>query len=490
MIKVILVDDESFLLEMLEVTIDWADYDMEIVGSFYNGEQALDYAETHEVDIVISDMMMPVMDGLELLREIKKAKPQMEFVVLSAYNEFELVRSFFREGAFDYLVKIDIDSDQTKDVLSRLSRIVWEKKMSGSREERILYVLCHGAEQFMEGADRSVVVVSASIVNSELMQEFNHIVSEIKRSCECVCYNSNDGEAVFLLQKSENLQKNLNEIKKRLELAPFKILAGSSIADSIERMSVLLEEARQGANYSFYVRETLIPYMFIPARNQKIQAVETVALDMCKIYIANNCSESNIYKIKDKIMETLAAYENWNLSYQNALSGAEELILYLNGQLKEAGYTDAVFDEKASYFYEAVCKAESYCRMKGLLEEYMNVLLAEKQQEGTERLIARICSYIDNNYDRDLNLKEIAKQFGISENYLSRRFVKEKNITFKRYVNVLKIEKAKEYLENTTLRIGEICKRLGYNSMEHFSRIFKEETGFSPSEYRSIGKTK
>lgn len=132
MIRVILVDDEPFLLQMLESSIAWEQYGMSVIGTFYNGKQALEYIRENEVDAVICDIMMPVMDGMALLRELKRMDYPAEFVVLSAYRDFELVRDFFRVGIFDYLTKIDIDSPQTAEVLSRLSL---EIKMKKKRRE-------------------------------------------------------------------------------------------------------------------------------------------------------------------------------------------------------------------------------------------------------------------------------------------------------------------------------------------------------------------
>lgn len=135
MIRVILVDDEPFLLQMLESSIAWEQYGMSVIGTFYNGKQALEYIRENEVDAVICDIMMPVMDGMALLRELKRMDYPAEFVVLSAYRDFELVRDFFRVGIFDYLTKIDIDSPQTAEVLSRLSLEIKMKKSAGNTEQ-------------------------------------------------------------------------------------------------------------------------------------------------------------------------------------------------------------------------------------------------------------------------------------------------------------------------------------------------------------------
>lgn len=487
MIRIVLVDDEPFLLEMLENTIPWADYDMKVVGSFYNGRQALDYLKDQEVDAVISDIMMPVMDGMEFLRALKEEGNQCEFVVLSAYNEFELVRSFFRKGAFDYLIKIDIDSDQTKQVLHRLQETIIQKRLSENGEERLLYELRELSQKRKVGNTEHMVLVCLRVISRDMLPGFNECIVEFVQRYNGVCYNGNEGEVVIMLEKNQSIRQEFDEIVSILNVLPYRILAGYSTPGGSERLEALLNEAKMAANYSFYTEETLVAYSSVPNGETKLHAVEDTALDLCKSYIFNHFSETGLYKIKDKVWEVLTVYGEWNIAYPKTIACVEELFLYINGQKKEKGYADAP-DEKEKYFFEAIRMADSCRKLKELWGTYMNWLAAEMQQAGTKNLITRIRRYIDANYDKELNLGEIARQFGISENYLSRCFVKENNITFKRYVNVMKIEKAKEYLDNTNLLIGEICERLGYRNVEHFSRLFKEETGFSPSSYRNMSR--
>lgn len=485
MVRVVLVDDEPFLLEILENTIPWDDYDMEVVGSFYNGSQALDYIRAHKVDIVISDIMMPVMDGMELLQALKKEGIKSEFVVLSAYNEFELVRNFFREGALDYLTKIDIDSDQTKQVLYKLQQTVIQKKLSGNGQERLLYELQNLLRKGKIGNNARIFIVSLSIVNHDRLPEFNECIGELVQHSKGICYNNNEGETVVVFQEHQFIQQEFDKIFIALGAVPYRILAGSSMSGVSEHLETLLKEAKASANYSFYTGEILVPYLSVPKGEAGLQMAGGTVLDLCKMYISSHFSEANLYKIKDKILEVLETYGKRNIAYQKTIADMGELFLYLNEQRRELGFAD-ILEEKSKYFYEAISTVDNSRRLKELWEKFMNFLASEMQQTGTRNLLTRIRRYIDTNYDKELNLKEIAKQFGISENYLSRSFVKENHITFKRYVNVLKIEKAKEYLDNTELLIGEISERLGYHNVEHFSRLFKEETGFSPSGYRNM----
>lgn len=485
MIRVILVDDEPFLLQMLESSIAWEQYGMSIIGTFYNGKQALEYIRENEVDAVICDIMMPVMDGMALLRELKRMDYPAEFVVLSAYRDFELVRDFFRVGIFDYLTKIDIDSPQTAEVLSRLSLEIKMKKSAGNTEQplasrlRMLLQEAEGREQ------ERVRLMLLRIVNKSYLSEFNAFIGRFSTERK---YNTGQGEAIFLFADQQASQRKMEQIADEMKRMPYRILGGSSTADYPERMEVLLEEAEKAVNYSFYSDEPVISYVDIPARESNVQALEPVALDMCRHYIKNNLSQGDRNNVRDKILDVLEAYRKWNMPYSELKEGIRELLLYLNYQLRDAGMPESVLEEKTENVFALLEENDEYNKLKSLLREHLQMLCSIDPQSGTEGLVERIRLYIDANYDKELDLKSIARKFGISGNYLSRIFVKENGITFKRYVNALKIDKAKEYLGGTALRIGEICERLGYHNVEHFSRLFKDETGFSPSEYRNMGK--
>ena len=487
MIKVILVDDEPFLLQMLENTIPWEDYDMSVVGTFYNGRQALEYINENPVDVVISDIMMPVMDGMSLLQELKKVNSPVEFVVLSSYSDFELVRNFFRVGIFDYLTKIDIDSDQTKDVLTRLNQKVESQKASGKGQDTLSLLRNLLSESKMDDRQR-MVVLSLSTADRNYLPEFNAFVSGMADNCGGRGYNTNNGDAVFLFPDQQASRDKIHEIESGMKMVPYRILGGLSTADYPGRLEVLFDESQKGVNYSFYVDCMVVPYMTIPARDKSVQALEPVALDMCKHYIKSNLNDASLDRITDKIMEVFDVYKKWNMSYPELKEGIKELLLYLNYLLKDRGVKSAVLEENYEHVFSAIDDMGDFNGLRGLIQEYLHSVNMNMQQDGTGALIERIRMYIDMNYDKDLSLKSIARHFGISASYLSRLFVKENNITFKRYVNTLKIEKAKEYLTGTTFRIGEICEKLGYNNVEHFSRLFREEVGFSPSEYRNIGK--
>ena len=110
MIRVLLVDDEPLVLSLMKKVVDWKKYEMEVVGTAYDGASAIDFIKRNPVEIVFTDIKMPHMDGVELIKRVKEYLPNVLFVVISSYSDFSLVKESFQNGATDYILKIDIDN--------------------------------------------------------------------------------------------------------------------------------------------------------------------------------------------------------------------------------------------------------------------------------------------------------------------------------------------------------------------------------------------
>ena len=492
MIQVVLVDDEPFMIELLKTTVAWEKYGMKVVGAFYNGQQALAFIQSHEVDVVISDIKMPVMDGKELLRELKKVKPSIEFVVLSAYNEFQLVREFFQMGIFDYITKIDLDSPQTAQVLSRLRLSVMKKSVGSNKDAVVEFLRASAIQRYPKADKMQFVLFNFSLSDKTNLQKFRKFTNFIQNQYEEISYEMNHGDTFLLLRQGPAFAKTLEGINAQLCKVPFKILAGYSRVNSLEKLDDMLEEARKAANFSFYCKEERainaldVPYSLAA----KAADLEMVNLNRCKAFFKENLSNTNLSRIIERMTAFFEIHRTWNLPYTELKGKVADLFIYLNHLLRNAEIIDRSLEENTQYIVSIIDETNSFEQLRSLILEYLEILHTNLQQEGSDKIIERIRIFVDQNFDQDLSLNRISKEFGISENYLSRLFTRENHVTFKQYVKSLRIAKAKDYLSNTTLRIGEICEKLGFHSMEHFSRLFKSETGLSPSEYRAAGGQK
>lgn len=486
MIQVVLVDDEPFMIELLKTAIAWEQFNMEIAGVFYNGQQALEFIRDNEVDVVISDIKMPVMDGKELLKELKKVKPAVEFVVLSAYNEFQLVREFFQLGIFDYITKIDLDSPQTTQVLARLKLNVMKKAVD-SKKRTMEYLFASACQRYPDAKKARFVLLVLSVSNKTHLPKFRQFISSVQHRYDEISYETSSGETLLLLRYDSAFAKILENMGAQLCKVPFKILAGYSTAKPLAKLDEMLTEAQNGANFSFYSEEKqAVSGCDAPCgKVMETADAERADLNYCKKFFKKNISNTNLSGIIECMKGFFVAYQKWNLPYTELKEKVADLFLYLNHLLRNAEIIEHSLEENVQHIVPIIDEMDSFEQLRSLILEYLEILHANLQQAGSDKMIEQIRIFVDQNFDKDLSLKRISKEFGISENYLSRLFAKENHVTFKQYVKTLRIAKAKDYLSNTTLRIGEICDKLGFHSVEHFSRLFKTETGVSPSEYRS-----
>lgn len=486
MFKVILVDDEPFILDIIEKSINWEKYGMEIAGKFYNGGQAFEYVAKNDVDVIISDIKMPVMDGEQLLLEVKKIKPDIEFVVLSAYEEFELVRGLFKNGIFDYMMKIDIDSDKTGAVMSKLQMELMKKRAVGNDMKSVM-------DYFRASVGESsgcFVILTLCVPSRSGLQKFNEFVrnTEKYRSGD-ICYKFSDTELVVLLECGERLSSKLDMINLTLSNVPYKILCGISGEASPAHFEDMLAQARKSANYSFYTDTAkVISFSDIPQRKPDVSETNDTDIVKCREDIRKYISEMNMEKIKERFFVLTDVYKRYNMPCSELKDKAAELLMYINHMMRSKGMIDEVFEENAKYIISVIDDMETFTALNTLIEDYINVFSSTAGESSAAGLVKRIKLYIDENFDKDLKLKDISKKFGISENYFSRVFTKENGLSFKQYLLLLRIERAKTYLHSTAMQIQEICEKVGFSSTEHFSRLFKAETGFSPMEYRRRSK--
>lgn len=520
-LRMILVDDENIILRGLKETYDWERMGFEIVGTALDGDIALKMLDEVKPDVIMTDISMKRMSGLQLMEEVRKKGVPAEFIVLSAYRDFEYAQAAIENGALRYLIK-PLDDEELEQVMEdvyqkciekmrlRETYASWKKFLLEDREnffqimtqrflddgisKEELVKICRGlgTEQYLQ---RQYVVVCADleaayqIIHQEEYNAKRHalrvmLLRELKEKFELQSFQTQDGVLVCLLFLEERADRfPIQNILRKLERELENVVV-SSISNcycGIEGMKRAYQEALEiyqvareaGMSGLTLKRETQLPERqrySIDIENQILQAIRNEDEEQLKaaceklVYMLSNEEDGKIYL--HRLMVRL----------EFALVEAEQLTEEMRGS----------FDS----FY-ACQNRYQLTRLVHLAYELMQEIVRRKQElvsKTSETLfqdyIYQAVAYIDAHLsEEDLSVTQIAAQLHLNSVYFGRVFKKIYGIPLKKFILNKRIERAKELLVEGKYSITAVGSMVGISNPSYFTRLFRESTGKLPSEY-------
>ena len=516
MYKVFLVDDEYRIKERLQNLADWESTPFVFCGEASDGEMALSQINELKPDIVITDIQMPFMDGLELATILKSNMPWIQIIILSGYDEFEYAKSALKIGVTDYLLK-PIKFEELRKVLDKAIKQIDDEKAQSRKllqmEDRLNSIKTLQKDMLFE------TLIRGKFDTKELIEQYKeyaielickyYIVIDVKISCESgIDYIE---VKTFCRTALEKIQKILLYYKTQDRL--IVVLRNNKEQELIEQAFLLAGTIKHGIN-QIKMHRTIIG----------IGNTVTRLSDVCKSYsdanrarsFLNDMNLDQILYIKDveKMFSDEAFYTE-----KNRLDGLSRL---------EASEVDAflaeIFDdekyEERMYRYHIIYNIVFQCnhiisslggRVKDILPEISEkdivdmvgfekkalVAALKKLVNGTieyrkensvskySEVIWRAKNYIYDHYsDSGLSLNEVAGHVCLSPNHFSMVFSNETQTTFIEFLTKTRIESAKKLLIDTDLKLSIIANHVGYNEPQYFSYIFKKHTGQTPSAFR------
>lgn len=494
MLKMIIADDERIIRETISTLIDWKEYGIELIGLCSNGMEAYDMILDESPDLVITDIRMPGMNGLELIARIAETDLDTQFILLSGYGEFEYAKQAMKYGVRHYLLK-PCNEQQIIDAALESSRDCYERQQRRIQDS-----------QFIQ-ADHMRHNVISSIINDALYlkKPLEEIIPTYEPYMDFY-FTPYRLFYVFYLEQ-ENLDEFLGLLRGYCE-----------------------EHLPQVSIYGIYVRNTFLlfcrdfayHYEDLPAQLQKLQMdgqritpelqMETypdlkglldVLLEKIRrfsmfYYVSNfhalctcnytaitqemellcqQCTEGD-GKAADRLEELVANV--MDIRFLKQLSSSMLLKLTLNNpSLSNAGLTEWLMQAEGTQELKEL-KASVIKKLKEMLS-------TRSRTENVSSMTQQIFHYVKENLDNpNLTLKYIAEQhLFMNVDYVSKKFQKETGIRFSNYLADERIARAKEYIENSdTDRIQDIAERVGFgNNPQYFSQLFKKKTGITPSAY-------
>jgi len=477
MYSVIIVDDEPWAIKGIRNAFDWNKYGFEITGQFTSAHKAFEFISKESPDLVFTDIRMPEVSGLDLIRMTKEEGLDVEFVIVSGFAEFAYAQEALRHGALDYFLK-PIDIELADPLIEKLALHFAEKK--SMRSSLILEALT--------SKDKNEITRLSPLFDDSTGDYYRVLI--IYSDSENKNYRSElqFGGIKHTLEVEFGLRKTLyilkserkEDLMEQLDSATFsdldiKAVGISSISNHYEHLSKLIKESDIAASKVFLNGEKgIFTY------EQELSRVKPFIDELSSII------QEKKFEEMDYVMKGLMQFFK-----QNQLGMGE--VVYLWNQVVSvllATFYEELQDMELDFlnYSELKERFENFDSLCSFLHDVLNYIKGRDNQlinEGDiHTYFTQMVKYIDNNYKNKLHLKDLSVKFYINQVYCCQLFKKNLGKTFSEYVTDLRINKACELLKNTELTIDEIATKVGYMDYYYFNKVFKKQCGITPMKYR------
>lgn len=491
MYKLYLLDDEPFILEGLKYIIDWEEYGFDVVGTSSNGEDGFNFIKNEDVDLIITDIMMPKMTGLELISNLKKINHNAKFIVLSAFQEFQYAKEAISMGAENYLTK-PIDEDELiqtiEGVKKKIEKIKLEKVDTKIfKNDLILKLICNKNNDGvldrlrLEGVNlnyKNLCVVILEFAEGGNIN--NNILNHIDNLNYEYCVNLKNQILIIMDKESINKDtlRNLKDDFSSITNEQIYISRGKYV-DSIDNLNCSYQSAKDIHEYKLvypnisWIRE-------YKEKSYNLENIDYIDFNHLKKLLLNKDNKESLNYI-ESIFSKLKKDEN--LTVKQIKTKSIEVFLNVYNY-----FNDSKIIKGLDLYLEKVINSvnldQIQVELNNMIKHRQSKL--EETDDSISPIILKLLRNIEKNYSKDLNLKEISETYNINSIYLGQLFQKETGILFSDYLNNFRVNKAKNLLVETSLKAAEIGELVGYANKNYFYRKFKDIVGITPSEWRKI----
>jgi two-component system response regulator YesN len=526
--KIFLVEDEIVVREAIRDNINWENTDFIFTGEAPDGEIALPLIEEVKPDIVITDIKMPFMDGLELSRIIKSNMPWIKIIILSGHDEFKYAKEAISINVNEYILKPISSADLLKTLHKVASQIEEERRQRENYQvinerlknnilmmkERFLNDLATGVIPYAEAIKKAnhfgINIISKYYAAGLIVLEYNHglpgskeyfeyqkaetIINEMLQNNQDVLKNSINIKKIVLIFKNDNIEELQRSCYMLAKSIKYEVERNTSCRLTFSIGSV--QKRIHGIARSIKDAETAMNFSYLFGKNKIIGVQDTelskinnkglLPFDETKIieYLRHQ-DKDNILSMISACIEGIKARELSSFLYTHMFisitMAVVKFIEELGGQIESVipelnnleGIIGSIYtlDGFKDYMEKIVLDALSFRESKKL-NKYGDIIHKAK-------------AFIDENFsDSSISLNTVAMFVNVSPSHFSTIFSQETEMTFIEYLTRVRIEKAKELLKKTNMKSSEIAYKVGYNDSHYFSHVFKKEVGLRPTDFR------
>lgn len=536
--KVFLVEDEYIVREGIKNNIDWEKNGYDFCGEASDGELAFPMISEKRPDIVITDIRMPFMDGIELSRMIKEEYPEIKIIILSGHEEFEYAKAAIQIGVEEYLLK-PINGDELLQVVNRVAQKIKEENESretlqeGEGDENFEYAKRQLLSSLIDdNASLSDAMEQGKKIHLNLMaqcynimmlklqrknkeQGFSQRILELYKTMEDTL-KEQDGQSImfdrapegkvilFMGSGEEEIRRNMDVFAGQFrEILPEyeDVTYFGSVGVPVMRLRELgesYEAASHGFSYRFLTEPNQIVdnhTVFDQTRNEKkfscsIGSVDIQNLDKQKIesFLKGGEMDEIHFFVEEYMKNTGDAGKNSMIFRQYIVMDMFFAASHFLTQITDGREQLGEPFESPEQMQKIVSDLEAtVVYIKELFTKVMQVRDAQTTEHNSD-VVEHAKKYISENYhDEELTLNTVAHEVNVSPNHLSAMFSQKTGQTFVKYLTDVRMHRAKELLKCTSKRSNEICEEVGYRDPHYFSHLFKKNVGCSPIQYRERG---
>lgn len=507
--KILIVEDNAAYKEELIHCLNGQAQDTEIIGSAANGVEGLAILEkcmTEKCmpDVVFTDVRMPEMDGFEMIETMKNRKMSCKVIMMSSCQEFFYIKRAMELGVFDFLLK-PVKEQEVRRILWRLKKelenrddldhflnleyIFLSAAMGQIKEDLRMEKLIDDRYGIRPQERIGILGIGMGSNYEEYREQVKRTLQELKaynqtfcaypmdisgrRSLVTLFYHMEDEEATQRYLEQTIVPMLCKEVRGRM-------VCTWDVSDGFRNIQEAIGEMDRVAEWNLILEKgTLIC-------EEKIQAI-TLRPYKYPVILEKEAKESLANKDRKRFKETFARYRAYcrelPCTPQEAKEGCIRIGLVLIQMAAEAGAVQA--QRKGQTFLRKISRADGWTDIEEKVDLFYEYLTQKNEEKGDMSLLMKkALENIREYYNQGITLEEIAEKLHVTEEYLSGQFRKETGRTFTEIIRKYRIENMKELLTTTNCKLNQIAELVGYADPKYMSRVFKEETGMLPLEYR------
>lgn len=499
MYRVLVVDDEKLEREGIRFLLSMEEGEWEIYEAA-NGKLALNELRKHPVDLMLTDIKMPHMDGLELSKKAREEYPDLEIIIFSGYGDFAFAQEAIRYGVTDYVLK-PVDPDRFHDTIQKIQKEIASRK---NKEQQSIkeksFLQQYFLQSYLYSGDRERLKEAEGIVDFAIWEQWHcailiesdesffdsasdevplEIQAELRRS---FFYLNLNGRQSLLLFKDVYcdytlVAKNVYSLLKRLHPARFH-LAVSRRFDGYRELPGIMEQLEQQMEEKFYHPEK---HVF----SNEDDVLKLSVGEVQDSQIMQMISEDITRKDTDQLRKHFACLKE---KYHDNTQYSAMYIKFVFSNVIQELFQENQFsgERRLEHEIERLYNCRNIMEILEVTEDNIKEYEAflDRSMSSSRNEVAAVKNYIYQHYEEDLNLEMLAEKVYLSSGYLSFIFKKETGMNLNRYIRVFRMEKAKELLCSTNMKVAQVSERVGFANVSYFCRSFREYYGSSPESYR------